>query len=147
MIECIEQLLLHLFSAGDQVQIIQQKKVGISVFLPKIIHFLTTDTVNEIIEKLLCGQIDHIQFRMSCFQFPPYSLEQMRFPRTRNTVDDKGIEGTPRHFSDRTAGPGRQQIPFPCNKGFKLEFKIRFIALHLKRRFFSRCQHTLEKRG
>ena len=80
MVECVEQLLLYLFSAGNQVQIIQQKKVGISVFLPKIIHFLTTDTVNEIIEKLLCGQIDHIQFRMSCFQFPPYSLEQMRFP-------------------------------------------------------------------
>src|SRR5215831_9859732 len=103
-IEGVEEFLLRPLFTTEELNVVDQKKVGLPITLAEFHQITVLDRVDEVVNKQLTGDIDHLHV----FPFRPDELadglHQMGLAQTDAAVNKEGIIRTRRRLRDSETG-------------------------------------------
>ena len=125
-VEGVEEFLLCLLLAGDKLNIVNQKQVGIAVFVAEFKVFTAADRFDEFIDKLIALDIDDVVIRMLLLDAVGDGIEQMRFAQAALSVDKQRIIGGGSFLRDGFGSGKGVLVGRADNKGIKGVIRIEF---------------------
>ena len=90
-VESMEELLLCLDFAGNKLDIVHQKQVGISVLFPEFEVFARLDGIDELVGEIVSLDINDVVVRVAFPDPKPDRVEQMGLAQTGVAVNEKRI--------------------------------------------------------
>ena len=95
----MEELFLRGFFVTEELNIINQQQVNISVLLTKLFLLFCLDGINEVIGKILAGDIFNVGSGIILQDQIPDRLHQMRFSQANAAVNKQRVVSRTRRLS------------------------------------------------
>src|SRR4030095_4693933 len=103
-IERVKEFLLRPLLTTEELNVVNQKKVGLPITLPEFDQIAVLDRVDELIDEQLTREVDHLHV----FPFRPHELadglHEMGLAETDSAVNKEGIIRTRRRLRDSETG-------------------------------------------
>src|SRR5262249_13920985 len=161
--KCVERMkkfLLRPLLTTEELNVVNQKKVGLPITLAELDQITVLDRVDKLVDEQLTGDIDHLHV----FSFRPDELadglHEMGLAQTHAAINEEGIvracrrlrdskTGCVRDFiirtdNERFEGVSRVESWNSCDWPFDLRRQRRFFH---RGRIFRRCLRASHRRG
>ena len=128
--ELVEGMKKFLFGgalAADELDIVHQQKVGFAVFAAELHVFMLAQGRDQLVRKLLGGNVDDVEIRQILLNLVGDGIEQMRLAQTRWAVDKERVISRGWLVGD---GQGRvvgKAVGGADHEGFKGELRIELV--------------------
>ena len=100
-IEGVEELLLGALLVGEELDVVDQQHVDRPVALAEGGHAVETDRVDELVDELLGGQIEHPQLRARGLDVRADAMEEMGLAEAHPTVKEERVVALEWRLGDR----------------------------------------------
>ena len=101
-VEGVEELLLRLFLAADELDVVDDQNIHIPVFFLNILHALVPDRPYDVAGELFRGDVPGPDLAaIERLYLIPDHLDQMGLAETHSPVDEEGIVFGPHLLNDR----------------------------------------------
>src|SRR5215468_1892275 len=160
-IERVKEFLLRPLFTTEELNVVDQKKVGLPITLAELHQITVLDRVDELVNKQLTGDIDHLHV----LPFRPDELadglHQMGLAQTDAAIDEERIVCTRRRLRDSKTGCVRDFIIRTDNERFEGVSRVESrnscdrprVDLRRRQRFFQtgrifcKCLHASRRRS
>src|SRR5437762_5890045 len=118
-IERMEKFFLRALLASEKLDVIDQKKVGLTISLPKLDQIAVLDRVDELVDEKFAGEIHHLHVFFLRPDVLADGLHQMRLPETDAPVNKERVVSARRRLRDRETGGMRDFVVRANHKRFE----------------------------
>ena len=87
----MEKLLLGPLLAGDELDVVDEKRIDIPVLFPEFLHLVVTDRVDHFIHELLGRDIEHVSRGDELQGVEADGIEKMGLSETHAAINEKRI--------------------------------------------------------
>ena len=133
VIEGMEKFLLRRFLAGDKLNIVNQKQIGVAVFIAELIVPALLQGGNQLVCKLIALDIDDIIAGVVLMHDAGDGVKQVRFAKAGRAVNKKGIIRFRRVIGDGNGGGVREAVRGADDKVVEGELRVKLDELRLLR--------------
>ena len=119
IVEGMEKFLLRGFLSRNELDVVDEKNVGLAVFFAEFDRSLIGNGCDELICKLFALHVYDVCAGVVQAYFVGYGVEKMCFSESGLTVDEKRIVGCSRIVGYRNAGGMGKFIGISYNKAVK----------------------------
>ena len=92
-VESVEEFLLRPFFAAEELDVVDQKQIGLAIPLPKFDQVTVLDRVDELVDEKLAREIHHFGVSLLRQNILPDGLHEMRLAQTDAAVNKKRVVG------------------------------------------------------
>ena len=125
-VEGVEKFLLGGVLAGDELDVVHQKQVGVAVFVAEFEVFTAADGLDKLVGELLAPDVDDVVFRVLLLDAVGDGVEQVGFAQAALTVEKQGIVGGGSFLGDGLRGGKGVLVGGADHKGVKGILGIEF---------------------
>ena len=90
-VEGVEELLLGLLLAGDELDVVEQKQVGVAVFVAEFQVFALADGLDQLVRELLAGDIDDVDVGVPLLHLGGDGVEQVGLAQAGVAVEEERV--------------------------------------------------------
>jgi len=120
----VEEFLLRLRFAADELNIVHEQNVRLAVALMKRHRGALRDRIDELVGKIVSLYIDNVHFGIVAVNLVADRVKQMGFTQSRVAVDQQGIVFAGRMVRHRLRRGVRKLVGGTDNKRFKRVFIV-----------------------
>lgn len=113
-IEGVEEFLLGIFLAGDELDVVDQNTVNVTVFIFELIDIFGTESRNKFVAEGFGGKVTDFEIRIVFKKLPANGLHQMGFANPDATPNKERVVGKAGVFDDALGG-GKGEIVTVAN--------------------------------
>ena len=92
-IECMEKFLLAPFLAGEKLDVIDEKHIGLTVFLAELHQCPVLNRVDELVCELLARQVNDLRSFPLGQNMVADGVQKVRFSKSAHAVNEEWIVG------------------------------------------------------
>ncbi len=104
-VERVEELLLGRVLAGDELDVVHQEHVELTVAALEFLHALETQGIDEVVQETLGRQIQDLGVRIAALHLLRDRMHEVGLPEADTAVEKQGVVRTRGRFGD---GAGRR---------------------------------------
>ena len=107
-VEGVEELLLGALLAGDELDVVEEEDVDATEGLPKDLHPLAANAVDELVDELLGGHVDDAVSRLGCGDAMGDGVQEVGLAEPGAAVEEERVVGVARVVRRRPRRPRRR---------------------------------------
>ena len=139
-VEGVEKFFLRTFFAAEELDVVDQKQIGLAITFPEFDQVVVLDRVDELVDEQLAREIHHFGVLLFRPDVLADRLHQMRLAQSDAAVNEKRVVGLRRRLRDGETGGVRDLVVRPDHERFKSVARIeseRAAALRFASRLVS----------
>ena len=129
-VEGVEELLLRLHLALQELNVIDEQHVDVAVAALKVGRLVVADRVDEVVGELFGVHVSHLDVRIQAARVVADGVQQVGLAQARVAIDEQGVVGLGRGFGDRDGGGVRKAIARADDEGVEGVLAIESGHLH-----------------
>ncbi len=118
-VEGVEELLLGPLLVGQELDVVDQQDVDAPVSLAEVGHPIEAQRADEIVDELLCGQIEDSELRAGALDLTPDGVQQMGLSQADPAVQEERVVALRGRLRHRTAGRVGELIRVADDEGLE----------------------------
>ena len=127
----MEEFLLRLLLALQELDIVDNQAVNITVLLAEGLSRLILDRIDDFVRELFTGGVEHLHAGVVLLDAVADSVHQVSFAQTNTAVQEERVVGMRRIVGYSLSGSVRKAVGVADNEGFKyvLGIQVAFVRL------------------
>src|SRR5689334_5912212 len=118
-VECMKKFLLGAFLAPQELNVVDQKEVGLPVTLAELDQVTVLNRVNELVDEQLTRDVNHLHVFSLCPDKLADGLHEMRLAETHAAIDEQRIVCSRRRLGDSETRCMRDFVVRADHEGFE----------------------------
>src|SRR5207237_6379104 len=103
-VERVEELLLRPFLPGQELDVVEEERVGGAVAIAELLHAVVADRRDQLRDEGVGRHVDDLEPWIPFADLLCYGLDQMRLAEAGAAVDEERSERAPRVLGERLRG-------------------------------------------
>src|ERR1051326_8422290 len=123
-IEGVKEFFLGAFFAGEKLDVVDAKQIGLTIAFPELDQVVVLDRVDELVDEQLARKINDLRVFLFRDHVLADRLHEMRLAETDAAINEKRVVSARRRLRDRETRRVRDLVVRPNDERFESVARI-----------------------